>query len=128
MGLAQLLGLAFIIAGKTGTLTIKRFGQKGHTRLSNWVNVAANSIWSLDTGLWGSLVGQALMALAHRKRDGLEAMIYKLGTTTEGQLPPLGGRGAVSGMLANFKSVACILAPSTYTWAYAMGVSDFACP
>ena len=58
---------------------------------------------------------QVIMFTAHRKRDGLEALIYKLGTTGP---RALGGRGAVSGMLANFKSVAFIIAPSIYSAMY----------
>ena len=119
-----LFGAAMVAAGRLGVLTIGKFGQKGHTRLSNWVNAVGNSIWACDTGLSGSLLAQLLMTFGHRKRDGLEAMIYRLGTTATDRRPALGGRGAVSGMLANFKSVAFVVAPQLYSFAYATGTGS----
>jgi hypothetical protein len=41
----------------------------------------------------------------HRKRDGIEALITKVGSDSGW------GKGEISGMLANLKSTAFILAP-----------------
>ena len=41
--LTALAGIFFIIAGKLGVLTIRRFGQLGHTHLSNLMNIVANT-------------------------------------------------------------------------------------
>ena len=72
---------ADVVAGIVGKSTIKRFGQKGHTAFSNVINFVANLIWAVDTGERGTIASQVVMSLAHRKRDGLESMIYKLGTS-----------------------------------------------
>ena len=95
----------------------------------------ANLIWAVDTGERGTIASQVVMSLAHRKRDGLESMIYKLGTSKwaagrkarargkgdgggsgeeEGEEVEAWGRGEVSGMLANFKSATWICAPQIY--------------
>ena len=133
---------ADVVAGIVGKSTIKRFGQKGHTAFSNVINFVANLIWAVDTGERGTIASQVVMSLAHRKRDGLESMIYKLGTSKwaagararargkgggggsgeeDGEEVEAWGRGEVSGMLANFKSATWICAPQIYGLSYTVG-------
>lgn len=88
--------------------------------MSNCVNAVANLIWASDTGLVGSTVGNVVMMAGHRKRDGVEAMIYKVGADNGW------GKGSMSGMLANLKSVAFIFAPQVYSRIYAATTSNTA--
>ena len=114
-----------IVAGFMGRKTIKRFGLKGHTAIANTSNFFANLVWAYDTSERGTFASQAVMALGHRKRDGLEAMIARLGTSshaaTANGKAETWGRGEVSGMLANFKSATWIVCPMIYSRAYTMG-------
>jgi hypothetical protein len=52
-----------VVAGQVGLLTIKKFGQKGHTTWSNLMNVIANLLWSFDTGQRGTIVSQIIMSM-----------------------------------------------------------------
>eukprot|EP01052_Picozoa_sp_SAG31_P004588 SAG31_NODE_191_length_20809_cov_64.613761_10_plen_157_part_00 len=133
-----MLGVGYVVAGQVSLFTIKRLGQRGHTSWSNLMNVCSNLVWAFDTGERGTIIGQIIMSLAHRKRDGLEAMIYRLGTsehaanalakqekqTDNERAVDTWGRGEVSGWLANFKSVLWICAPQLYAFAYTIGTSN----
>jgi MFS family permease len=136
---AALIGAGYIVSGLLGKITIKKLGNMGHTTLANSINFCSNLIWSMDTGLNGSLVGNVMMMGGHRKRDGIEAMITKVGTVSLERAHCLShcpslltlrvaflqvgsdsgwGKGQISGMLANLKSVAFILAPQLYSGVY----------
>eukprot|EP01048_Picozoa_sp_COSAG05_P003718 COSAG05_NODE_178_length_14897_cov_619.335248_15_plen_440_part_00 len=116
-----IFGVCSIAAGLIGRTTIRKFGQKGHTSISNIANVLSNLVWAMDTSERGTFIGQSLMSFGHRKRDGVEAMIYKLGTSDRVGRSESWGRGEMSGMLANFKSLTWIIAPILYARAYDMG-------
>jgi hypothetical protein len=81
--------------------------------MSNCVNALASLVWATDTGVAGSTASNVLMFAGHRKRDGVEAMIYAKGYERGW------ARGSISGMLANLKSVAFVLAPQLYTRLFA---------
>ena len=52
-----------VVAGQVGLVTIKKFGQKGHTAWSNLMNFIANTVWSFDTGQRGTILSQMIMSM-----------------------------------------------------------------
>ena len=82
--------------------------------------------WNLDAVLLGSgrqrvplmmYIHVLITGFGERKRDGVETMITKLGAE-RGY-----GRGELAAAMANFRSIANILAPLLYGYSYAFGLS-----
>jgi hypothetical protein len=66
----------------------------------------------------GSVAAYCLFTPGIRKRDGLEVMITDYGASKGW------GKGEISAMMNNFKSVSAIIAPSIFSMAYTTGTSN----
>ena len=105
------------IGGLLGKPMMQAFGQLGLTTFSNGVNCFAQILGAIARSVPGMYLHVLVTGVGERKRDGVETMITKLGAE-RGY-----GRGELAAAMANFRSIANILAPLLYGYSYAFGLS-----
>eukprot|EP00041_Stephanoeca_diplocostata_P014829 m.279893 g.279893 ORF g.279893 m.279893 type:complete len:345 (+) comp19817_c1_seq1:1001-2035(+) len=111
--LASVFGLMYIVGALVAKRRMKSLGPRKHATESNLANILAFLAWSKCNGTAGTLLSYALFVPGVRKRDGLEVLGLDLG------LENGWGKGEISGMVNNFKSVSAVFAPLMMAKAYA---------
>ena len=121
--------------------SLKTFGLKGHTTISNLMNGLTYVLWGGAKTIYETLVCQWILPYCSlclvpggRKRDAVENIVVNLGEDSGF------GRGYVSGALMNFRAFINLIAPiiigNVYAWSkqrngnapfLAWGICAFSC-
>lgn len=119
----SLMGLSLIGSGMMVKKSLKTFGLKGHTTISNLMNGLTYVLWGGAKTIYETLgvpmdftmlLAVACLVPGGRKRDAVENIVVNLGEDSGF------GRGYVSGALMNFRAFINIIAPiiigNVYAW------------
>eukprot|EP00035_Acanthoeca_spectabilis_P003435 m.93259 g.93259 ORF g.93259 m.93259 type:complete len:428 (+) comp12123_c1_seq1:170-1453(+) len=116
--LSSIFGLVYMIGAIVAKKRMTQVGARRHVTESNVANMLAWLAWSKYNGFNGTVASYCLFIPGIRKRDGLEVMITDT-CSSQGW-----GKGEISAMMNNFKSMSAVLAPSLFSTSFTTATSN----